>query len=194
VNIDGLEIPAMVSETSEPFARIPIDICKFNNDCKAVGDTSDSHSNRIADAWELQYSTNYLSVDEDSEGVSLADVPGDGYGAHDEYRGFMVKNVADGGSAILVRTNPKVYRDVMSFDDQTGFAKYILGRLSQQPTSPLVPLGMEDFTNSINLRWHQIHDDSIRFQLGSSVAPAEPQNANSISQAPRGYAMVGPGW
>jgi hypothetical protein len=170
----------MVSETSEPFARIPIDICKFNNDCKAVGDTSDSHSNRIADAWEQQYSSGYLAVEQDTEGNGLTDAPGDGYSAHDEYRGFIVRDPNDvGGGAMLLRTNPVTDRNVMFFDDQSGLAPHVFGRMS-------------GLTQPLSIKWHQIYMESLDFLTPDGIeGPVGPQNRFALASQPiRGYAVV----
>jgi hypothetical protein len=179
VNIDGLVIPAMVTENSEAFARIPIDICKFDNLCKPPTDQSDDFSNRIADVWERQYASNYLADDEDSEGSGMADVPGDGYSPHDEYRGFMIRNPNDDGSAILLRSDPKSERNLMFFDDQSGLAPVVLGSVASS-------------VQSLGIRVHQIHSASMDFATSDGVhGPASPQNRFSLNPGTRrGYAVV----
>ena len=69
VNFNGITIQAMVTETQELFARIPIDICRAGVSCRPNGDTNpdDYYSNGIADSWEIQQAGRYLDQAEDNE-------------------------------------------------------------------------------------------------------------------------------
>ncbi len=118
--IHGVNIQATVQETGEKFARIPIDRCGPTSGC----DDGDGFGNGIPDVWEKSISPDrYLDPYEDSEtgsGGANSNVVGDGYTAHDEYRGFITW---DGTNYAFRRTDPRNTKDVF-FYDNTSLATY----------------------------------------------------------------------
>jgi hypothetical protein len=115
INIGGVQITARVAGTSQPYAQIPIDVCG-SGFCG-----SESYANGIADAWESQYGRWFTKAEDNDKNVTDPTLySGDGYSAHDEYRGFFV--VSAGGSWEHVRTNPIVEKDVFFAEFYPGFA------------------------------------------------------------------------
>jgi hypothetical protein len=150
VNINGIQVTAGVTQPTqgstlqEPFARLPVDVCGPSG-CRPTGDTnpienclSDPYSNCIADYWEQQVSPGrYLNRSEDNEeGWPGSTSRGDGYSAHDEYRGFVVWN-----GSVHLRTDPVTTKDVFYYDT-VGTADYI------RTTSPKAILGPKEQTTA----------------------------------------------
>jgi hypothetical protein len=79
---------------------------------------------------------------------------------------------------MLLRSDPKLDRNVLFYDDQSALAGYIFGRMSE-------------VTNTVRIRWHQIYPDQLAFLTIQGVeGEALPQNRFSLTASPRGYAIV----
>jgi Divergent InlB B-repeat domain len=104
VNFNGIILPASVQNSTEGFARIPND-----SSCK----------NGIADSWQMQVTGGVRCLDpnEDSEeGWPGSTYRGDGYSAHDEYRGFVVFD-ANAANYVQTRTDPLITKNVFYLDN-----------------------------------------------------------------------------
>jgi hypothetical protein len=189
VNINGIPVTAGVTQPTqgstlqEPFARLPVDVCGPAG-CRPTGDTNpvencmtDPYSNCIADYWEQQVSpTRYLDRNEDNEEGSPGSAShGDGYSAHDEYRGFVIW---DGAQVVHVRTNPVAVKDVFYWD-QAGVGDAVRA-IFQPAASPGMSL-------------YQILDQSANLlpPTPSSPYPVAKHNRNSATpNGPSGFAVV----
>ena len=177
VDIGGITLPVAVPLKQETFARIPLDICKAVAGCRPTGDTSpvDQYSNGIADTWELQQASRYLDQAEDQEiGWPGSSTRGDGYSAHDEYRGFLVWN---GQDLVHVRTDPVGAKDVF-YDDQAGLASSaIRGNILENAMGPYI-------------KFWQITDTAANFDPARATTQSVFQhNRNTITNS-IGFAMV----
>lgn len=159
VSVNGITMYAGVAETQELFARIPIDKCRAGVGCRPNGDPNEVnyYSNGIADDWESQFGRYLNAYEDDEEGWPGSNSRGDGYIAHDEYRGFIIW---DGSNVVHVRTNPAAVKDVFLHDGAGIIAS--LRALLDPRTAPY-------------LAYYQILEQSARFK-------PPPAPANSVGK------------
>jgi len=114
VTIGGVGITTSVQATGETFARIPIDVCG------ALGCSGDTTANGIADSWEQQYGRYFFKEEDvDHNQNDPTAYSGDGYSAHDEYRGFFVYDPYQSTWSHM-RTDPLNMKDVFFWDTTGG--------------------------------------------------------------------------
>ncbi len=168
-DIDGVYAPSAPNCAPDfqtrPYAQLPIDV-----DC-----------NWIADDWEAPYATaaqlgaHFSDRYWDSEKTSNAAsgvIPGDGYGAYDEYRGFHT--ISETGTPVHRRTDP--LKLTSFYHDKSS------GPLKQALTAFLVP------TLSSEIEFHELNETQFRPTIGDKSL-----ELNQHSEAPaalRNYPVV----
>lgn len=122
VNFNGIMLPVAVQNSIEAFARIPND-----SNCK----------NGIADSWQMQVTGGARCLDpneDNEEGWPGSTYRGDGYSAHDEYRGFVVFDAAV-ANYVQTRTDPFITKDVFYLDN-AAIAPSLQAILAPQTAGP----------------------------------------------------------
>lgn len=183
VNFNGIVLPVSVQNSTEGFARIPND-----SSCR----------NGIADSWQMQVTGGTRCVDpnEDNEqGWSGSTYKGDGYSAHDEYRGFVVFDAV--GNYVHSRTDPFVTKDVFYYD-AAAITQSLQAMLAPQTAGPNGVCDQAADPNRLPCMFYR----SVPYEMvglrdpNAAITPdtaVDPVNRNTLGPT-TGYAIVYLDW